>query len=177
MPSEARPAKITAIRTRPLARCSKALLISSMAKTTPASGVLKAAAMPAAEPARISPRSSPMPPARAVNSMMAAPTCTVGPSRPMEAPQASPNSVRRILPKVSRSDSSLSRVLGSRKRRAAMAGAFAGLAGLGLGAFAHGRGGPGGYRGAPLDPAQLDQLLERAGGVPDGQDPGQPVAR
>jgi Spy/CpxP family protein refolding chaperone len=45
-------------------------------------------------------------------------------------------------------------------RRAAMAGAFAGLAGLGLGAFAHGRGGRGGY-GAPLDPAQLDERLDR----------------
>ena len=46
-------------------------------------------------------------------------------------------------------------------RRAAMAGAFAGLAGLGLGAFAHARGGPGGYGDAPLDPAQLDQRLDR----------------
>jgi len=43
-------------------------------------------------------------------------------------------------------------------RRAAAAGAFAGLAGLGLGAIAHGRGG---YGGAPLDPAQLDERLDR----------------
>lgn len=43
-------------------------------------------------------------------------------------------------------------------RRAAMAGAFAGLAGLGLGAFAHGRRG---YGGAPLDPAELDARLDR----------------
>jgi protein CpxP len=46
-------------------------------------------------------------------------------------------------------------------RRAAMAGAFAGFAGLGLGAFARGRHGPGGYGGAPLDPAQLEQRLDR----------------
>jgi protein CpxP len=45
-------------------------------------------------------------------------------------------------------------------RRAAIAGAFAGLAGLGLGAFAHGRG-PGGWGGGALDPAELDQRLER----------------
>ena len=43
-------------------------------------------------------------------------------------------------------------------RRAAMAGAFAGIAGLGLGAFAHGRHGPG---GAPFDPARLEQRLDR----------------
>jgi len=46
-------------------------------------------------------------------------------------------------------------------RRAAIAGAFAGLAGLGLGAFAHGRRGPGGYGGEPFDPAQLEQRLDR----------------
>lgn len=44
---------------------------------------------------------------------------------------------------------------------AAIAGAFAGLAGLGLGAFAHGRRGRGGFGGGPLDPAQLDQRLDR----------------
>jgi periplasmic protein CpxP/Spy len=46
-------------------------------------------------------------------------------------------------------------------RRAAMAGAFAGLGGLGLGAFAHNRGGPGGWGGGPVDPAELDQRLDR----------------
>jgi len=46
-------------------------------------------------------------------------------------------------------------------RRAAIAGAFAGLAGLGLGAFAHSRHGPGGYGGAPFDPARLDRRLDR----------------
>ena len=43
-------------------------------------------------------------------------------------------------------------------RRAAIFGAFAGLGGLGLGAFAHG---PGGWGGGPLDPAELDQRLDR----------------
>ena len=46
-------------------------------------------------------------------------------------------------------------------RRAAIAGAFAGLGGFGLGAFARGRGGPGGWGGGPLDPAELDQRLDR----------------
>jgi len=45
-------------------------------------------------------------------------------------------------------------------RRAAIAGAFAGLGGFGLGAFAHGRG-PGGRGGGPLDPAELDRRLDR----------------
>ena len=45
-------------------------------------------------------------------------------------------------------------------RRAAIAGAFAGLGGLGLGAFAHGRG-PGGRGDGPLDPAELEQRLDR----------------
>jgi periplasmic protein CpxP/Spy len=46
-------------------------------------------------------------------------------------------------------------------RRAAIAGAFAGLAGLGLGAFARDRHGPGGWGGGPVDPAELDQRLDR----------------
>ena len=54
-------------------------------------------------------------------SRMAAPTCTVGPSRPMEAPQAMPNKVSRIFPKVSRSDRSFARAAVSCRCRAAMA--------------------------------------------------------
>ena len=50
-----RPAAITAAMIRPLVRVSKARLISSMPNTMPASGVLKAAATPAAAPARIRP--------------------------------------------------------------------------------------------------------------------------
>jgi protein CpxP len=46
-------------------------------------------------------------------------------------------------------------------RRAAIAGAFAGLGGLGLQAFARGRGGPGGWGGGPIDPAELDQRVDR----------------
>jgi Spy/CpxP family protein refolding chaperone len=46
-------------------------------------------------------------------------------------------------------------------RRAAIAGAFAGLGGFGLGAFARGRGGPGGWGGGALDPAEFDQRLDR----------------
>ena len=46
-------------------------------------------------------------------------------------------------------------------RRAAMAGAFAGLGGFGLGAFARGPRGPGGWGGGPLDPAKLDQRIDR----------------
>uniref|UniRef100_A0A0S6YYZ3 Uncharacterized protein n=1 Tax=Mizugakiibacter sediminis TaxID=1475481 RepID=A0A0S6YYZ3_9GAMM len=53
MPSETMPATITAVSRMPLKRCSKAPASSSMANTTPASGVLKAAAMPAAPPARM----------------------------------------------------------------------------------------------------------------------------
>jgi len=63
----------------------------------PASGVLKAPAMPAADPARISARSRGMRPSRAVASMMPAPICTVGPSRPTDAPQTRPRTVRTIL--------------------------------------------------------------------------------
>ena len=47
--------------------------------------------MPAAEPARISPRACAMPPQRAACSISEAPTCTVGPSRPIEAPRARPS--------------------------------------------------------------------------------------
>ena len=86
-------------------RASKERLISSIAKTIPASGVLKAAAMPAAEPARISPRSCCRPRHRATWSMNAAPTCTVGPSRPTEAPQNRPMTVRMIFPSTIFTDS------------------------------------------------------------------------
>jgi protein CpxP len=46
-------------------------------------------------------------------------------------------------------------------RRAAMAGALAGIGGLGFGAFARARGGPGGWGGGPLDPAALDERVDR----------------
>ncbi len=47
------PAITTAVSMVPLVRSSKLRAISSMAKTIPASGVLKAAAIPAAPPAMI----------------------------------------------------------------------------------------------------------------------------
>ena len=64
-----------------------------MANIMPASGVLKAAAIPAAPPARARVRRCSavfrVPyPSKAC--MMEAPTCTVGPSRPMEAPIVKP---------------------------------------------------------------------------------------
>ena len=87
----------------------------------PASGVLKAAAMPAADPARISPRACAMPPQRAACSISEAPTCTVGPSRPIDAPDARPTTVSRILPTTSFSDRMWLRSASSRSTRAAMA--------------------------------------------------------
>ncbi len=53
MPSETTPPTITAVSSRPLKRCSKVPASSSIANTTPASGVLNAAAMPQAPPARM----------------------------------------------------------------------------------------------------------------------------
>src|SRR3546814_2966787 len=44
---------MTAVNSRPLKRCSKVPASSSIANTTPASGVLNAAAMPTAPPARM----------------------------------------------------------------------------------------------------------------------------
>ncbi len=62
-----------------------------------------------------------MPPQRAACSMIDAPTCTVGPSRPMEAPQNRPTTVSRILPAASRSESRRLRSASSRRCRAAIA--------------------------------------------------------
>jgi len=81
----------------PLVRAPNDRLVSSMPKTMPASGVLNAAATPALAPARISPgcrRGDRRPSAN----MMAAPACTVGPSRPMEAPRSSPSSSSATFP-------------------------------------------------------------------------------
>ncbi len=74
----------------------------------PASGVLNAADTPAAAPARISPgcrRGESRPTAN----MIDAPTCTVGPSRPMDAPHSRPSSSIAILPAARRSETSLAR--------------------------------------------------------------------
>ena len=114
------PAAITAPITTPLVRASKERLISSMPNTMPASGVLNAADTPAAAPARISPgcRRGEMRPAA---NMMLAPTCTVGPSRPMEAPHSSPASSSTTLPIATRNDTSAARAAPSGSCRAAIA--------------------------------------------------------
>ncbi len=79
-------------------RRSKAPASSSRAKTTPATGVLKAAETPAAPPATIIAR-RPGPPRRprVRERTMPASTCTVGPSRPIEAPHASRAADRTTL--------------------------------------------------------------------------------
>ncbi len=114
------PAAITAPITTPLVRASKLRLISSMPNTMPASGVLNAADTPAAAPARISPgwRLGEMRPAA---NMMLAPTCTVGPSRPIEAPHNRPASSRITLPIATRSETSAMRPAPSGSWRAAIA--------------------------------------------------------
>ncbi|MCY1396190.1 hypothetical protein D9M71_111510 [compost metagenome] len=107
------PPSSTAVSSRPLKRCSKVLLSSSMANTTPPSGVLNAAAMPAAPPARISPvtvRLPYSPRRRPKEYISAAPICTVGPSRPADAPTSSASRVRTSLPTAMRSDSRALRV-------------------------------------------------------------------
>jgi len=72
----------------------------------PPSGVLNAAAMPAPAPAAIRSRLGAMRPKRRPASMcmMEAPTCTDGPSRPMEAPTSRPPRVRNTLAMASRRD-------------------------------------------------------------------------
>ncbi len=106
------PATITAVSSTPLMRSSKAPAISSIANTTPASGVLKAAAMPAAAPASTRCRlitGSVKPKRRPTESSRLAPTCTVGPSRPTEAPPPIASTVSPILASAMRTDSSPAR--------------------------------------------------------------------
>ena len=117
------PAKITAVTTMPLVRCENERLISSIANTTPASGALNAAAIAAAPPARIRPRfmlSCGNDENRLSEYISAAPTCTVGPSRPIEAPVSSPVSVSRTLPAATRSDNSSRRCAGDGSLSAAI---------------------------------------------------------
>ena len=90
-----------------------------MPKTIPAMGVLKAAATPAAPPARMTPgrRSASSRPNAA---MIAAPTWTVGPSRPVEAPQTRPSVMTRILPNAVLRETRALRIAGSSVWRAAI---------------------------------------------------------
>lgn len=78
-----------------------------MAKTMPPSGVLNAAATPAAAPATIrSCASMPLPgdSQRRACCITPAPTCTVGPSRPIDRPASMPALVSATLCSASRSD-------------------------------------------------------------------------
>jgi hypothetical protein len=88
-----------------LVRSSNERLISSMPKTIPASGVLNAAATPAAEPASMKPRWR-CGASRPSANMIEAPICTVGPWRPLEAPQSRPSVNTTILPKAMRIETS-----------------------------------------------------------------------
>jgi len=98
---------ITALSIKPLLRSSMDRLISSMAKTIPAGGVPKAAAIPAAPPARIRPRcmSCRRMPAWLPNPYSnGAPIWTVGANTPTDPPQISAAQVSRILPTAMRNE-------------------------------------------------------------------------
>lgn len=103
-------------------RASKRRASSSIAKTMPASGVLNAAAMPAAPPAmtrsgaRITRWFGSQ---RCASSMKIALIWTVGPSRPAENPANSARAPRNTLPTAMRIDSS--RLTGSCLRSARVA--------------------------------------------------------
>ena len=114
------PAAMMQPSTSPLALDSKERLSSSMPKTIPASGVLNAAAMPAAAPASRRPCWYTTVERRPIAPMIEAPTWTVGPSRPIEAPQSSPSIITTTLPNATRSETSASRASGSSICRAAM---------------------------------------------------------
>ena len=96
----------------PLLRSSGRRDSSSIANITPPSGVLKAAAMPAAPPATSRPCSLTEPRSgsqrRALCSTPAA-ICTDGPSRPSDRPPSRPVAVRKILPMLRRSDTNMLR--------------------------------------------------------------------
>ena len=57
---------------------------------------------------------------RPMKYMIEAPTCTVGPSRPIEAPQKRPSIITIILPELTRSETSALRLAGSSIWRAAI---------------------------------------------------------
>ena len=86
-------------------RRSKPLAISSTANTTPAIGVLNAAATPAAPPATSSARRLGPPRRPEVRAKtIAAVTCTVGPSRPIDAPHSKRKAAASTLKPTVRSD-------------------------------------------------------------------------
>ncbi len=77
-----------------------------MAKATPASGVLNAAATPAAPPAMMTPAVTGTRSQRCTATISAALICTVGPSRPTDAPHNSMASVARNFAAAVRSETS-----------------------------------------------------------------------
>ncbi len=109
------PPSTIAVMIRPLLRCSGERASSSMANTTPANGVLKAAAIPAAPPATNRPctfmrrRSGTR---RRACSMTPAAICTDGPSRPSDNPPSRPPVVRAIFARLRRRETNSPRVPG-----------------------------------------------------------------
>jgi len=92
---------------RPLLWDSSLRDSSSMANTTPASGALNAAAIPAAPPATSRACSfSPRPRRSQCRALCKTPaaTCTDGPSRPSDSPASKPSEPSSALPSESRSD-------------------------------------------------------------------------
>ena len=99
------------------------LRLGGMIAFSTARTVFSKPAIPAAPPARINARRSSSRGSRSrlpSACMMEAPTWTVGPSRPIEAPDARPSSVSKTLPTAMRSDSTRSTMAGSCICRAAM---------------------------------------------------------
>ena len=91
----------------PLVRCSNEPDSSSMAKTIPARGALNAAETPAAPPATIRELSTYFwlsRPTRPTEYIIAAPMCTLGPSRPILAPHSNPRQVSTNLLRITRKD-------------------------------------------------------------------------
>ena len=96
-----------AASSKPLLRCSGRRVSSSIANITPPSGVLNAAAMPAAPPAIISPCSDTCERSgsqRRAWCITPAAICTDGPSRPRERPASSPQLDNSIFEKLSLSE-------------------------------------------------------------------------
>jgi hypothetical protein len=104
-----RPASTMTEMTSVLCETPRRRVSCSRPKTMPPSGVLNAAAMPAAAPATI--RSCTSTPdlgerKRFAPAMMPAPTCTVGPSRPIDKPASNPPDTSTTLCSATRGEAS-----------------------------------------------------------------------
>jgi hypothetical protein len=100
----------------PLLRCSGVRESSSIANTTPASGALNAAAMPAAPPAmsKLCALTTDRPGnQRRALCMTPAAICTDGPSRPNDSPASRPHAVSTALAPVNRIETKRLRLLSS----------------------------------------------------------------